>query len=148
MLHSYSCAKFQNIISYCCLFPWSQGLRKFWLLLFLKSAKKTTFFKPATAGEGILWFFKKLKMKRNTKKIWCSVQKIKNSFAHLGKLKKILNFQFIIFFLAIVLWCLRKVFANFSKMLLIRVPVICCKWIICRACDVCGRNCRYWEFNT
>ena len=82
-------------------------------------------------------FFKSLKWTENKKRIYFDLVQIKNSFAHFQKLKVIFTKKlFQILILNIVLWCMRKVSANFQiNVLIFKVPVIFWKRKLCRVCD-------------
>ena len=85
-----------------------------------------TFLKLATGGMYSLIFLK-LKLKTNSKQSFqfVTIVLIKNRVAHFLKIKNIFqNVLLRIFFFVIVLLCIRKVYANFLKIVIFKVSLI------------------------
>ena len=92
------------------LFNSAKGIRRFWLFPNWKIEKLNRF---------VLGFLKLSKNKQ--KKMYLHVQ-VNNNFAQWQFGGQFLFLFFIFYFLPIVLWSQRKVFANFQKMYLFKVP--------------------------
>ena len=86
-------------------------------------------------------------MKRNSRKNFVILFLRSKPFLPFLKNKKIVDkVLFWTLFLTIFLWCKRKVFANFKKIFIFKVPVIFLNWKFCRACAACARGKIRWFF--